>query len=264
MVAGADEELAELAPESHGVGNDGAEIDVVGHAVERAAERDQRAGVVRDDGILRIVDDGSGVRQFPPHLEEGRELDGGGFAHGAPEQRALDRRVEAVAALRRQHRPDLPPLDVAHDIPEDVARHHGGAGEGEVAQIEAAQVERDRGPGDGAGAGVAPAAREDVDQRRPAGPADDIGDDRDRLALQRGAQVLGRTRQDQVGAELRHVGVLGLGRHGDRPRAAAFRELDQRAPHAARGAGVASMMPVNPSGLGRRTGFVRRYPGGDE
>ena len=86
-------------------------------------------------------------------------------------------------------------------------------------------------------AGVAPAAREDVDQRRPAGAADHVGDHRDRLARQRLAQVFGRARQDQVGAELRHPGMLGLGRHGDRPRAAALRELDQRAAHPARGAG---------------------------
>ena len=37
--AGADEELADLAPEPCGVGDDGAEIDVVGHPVEGAAER---------------------------------------------------------------------------------------------------------------------------------------------------------------------------------------------------------------------------------
>ena len=45
--AGADEKLADLAAQARGVGDDGAEIDVVGHAVERAAERDQRAGVLR-------------------------------------------------------------------------------------------------------------------------------------------------------------------------------------------------------------------------
>ena len=47
--ARADEELADLAAQARGVGDDGAEIDVVGHAVERAAERDQRAGVLRNE-----------------------------------------------------------------------------------------------------------------------------------------------------------------------------------------------------------------------
>ena len=45
---------------------------------------------------------------------------------------------------RRVHRPDFPPLDVADHVPEDVARHHRRPGEGEVPQIEAAQVERPR------------------------------------------------------------------------------------------------------------------------
>ena len=54
--AGADEELAHLAPQPHGVGDDRAEVDVVGHAVERAAERDQRARVDWHVGVLGIVD----------------------------------------------------------------------------------------------------------------------------------------------------------------------------------------------------------------
>ena len=51
--AGADEELADLAPEPGGVGDNGAEVDVVGHPVERAAQRDQGAGVVGDGGRAR-------------------------------------------------------------------------------------------------------------------------------------------------------------------------------------------------------------------
>ena len=70
--AGADEELADLAPEPCGVGDDGAEIDVVGHPVERAAERDQRTGVAGDHGALGIVDDGAGMGQVVPDLQEGR------------------------------------------------------------------------------------------------------------------------------------------------------------------------------------------------
>ncbi len=37
--------------------------------------------------------------QLAPDLEEGGELDRGGLADGAPEQRALDACVEAVAAV---------------------------------------------------------------------------------------------------------------------------------------------------------------------
>ena len=86
--ARADEELADLAPEPRRVGDDGAEIDVVGQAVERTAERDQRARVVGNGGVLGIVDDGAGMGKLTPDLEEGRELDGCGLADGAPEQRA--------------------------------------------------------------------------------------------------------------------------------------------------------------------------------
>ena len=64
--AGADQELADFAAQALGVGDDGAEIDVVGHAVERATKRDQRAGVLRHRGVLGIVDDGPGMGQLAP------------------------------------------------------------------------------------------------------------------------------------------------------------------------------------------------------
>ena len=94
-----DEELADLAAQGRGVGDDGTEIDVVGHAVEGAAERDERSGVVGRDRVLGIVDDRPGMGQLAPDLKEGRELDGRRFADGAPEQRALNGRVEAVPAV---------------------------------------------------------------------------------------------------------------------------------------------------------------------
>ena len=103
--AGADEELADLAPEPCGVGDDGAEIDVVGHPVERAAQCDQRAGVVGDHGALGIVDDGAGMGQFVPDLQEGRELDRRGLADGAPEQGPLGDRIEARCGGARCSRP---------------------------------------------------------------------------------------------------------------------------------------------------------------
>ena len=92
-----------------GIGDDGAEIDVVGHAVERAAERDQRAGVLRHHGVLGIVDDGTGMGQLAPDLEEGGKLDRGGLAHGAAEERALDgigsRPFRGVAGCGRRQLP---------------------------------------------------------------------------------------------------------------------------------------------------------------
>ena len=87
-------------PEARCIGDDGAEIDVVGEAVERGAERNQRAGVVGNGGVLGIVDDGPGMGQLAPDLEEGRELDRRGLADGAPEQRALGGRIEAVPVLQ--------------------------------------------------------------------------------------------------------------------------------------------------------------------
>ena len=63
-----DEELADLAAQGRGVGDDGTEIDVVGHAVEGAAERDERAGVVGRDRVLGIVDDRPGMGQLAPDL----------------------------------------------------------------------------------------------------------------------------------------------------------------------------------------------------
>ena len=98
--ARADEELADLAPEPRRVSDDGAEIDVVGEAVERAAERDQRARVVGDGGVLGIVDDGPGMGELAPDLEEGGELDRRRLADGAPEQRTLGGRIEAIAVLQ--------------------------------------------------------------------------------------------------------------------------------------------------------------------
>ena len=98
--ARADEELTDLAPEPRRVGDDGAEIDVVGHAVERTAERYQRARVVGNGGVLGIVDDGPGVGQFAPDLEEGGELDRRRLADGAPEQRALGGRIKTVPVLQ--------------------------------------------------------------------------------------------------------------------------------------------------------------------
>ena len=98
--ARADEELADLAPEARCIGDDGAEIDVVGEAVERAAERNQRAGVVGNGGVLGIVDDGLGMGKLAPDLEEGGELDGGGLADGAPEESALGSRIETIAVLQ--------------------------------------------------------------------------------------------------------------------------------------------------------------------
>ena len=110
--ARADEELADLAPEPRRIGHDGVEVDVLGEAVERPAERHQRARVLRDVGVLGVVDDGPGMGQLTPDLEEGGELDRRGLADGAPEQRALDRRVEAVAAVH----------DVAGEFPRPGAR----------------------------------------------------------------------------------------------------------------------------------------------
>ena len=98
--AGADEELADLAAQARGVGDDGAEVDVVGHAVERAAERDQRAGVVRHHGVLRIVDDRPGMGQLAPDLQERPELDRRGLAHGAPEERPFGDGIEVPAVLQ--------------------------------------------------------------------------------------------------------------------------------------------------------------------
>ena len=97
--ARADERLADLAAEPGGVCDDGVQVDVGGHAVERAAERHQRARVVGDFGVLGVVEDGPRVRQLTADLEERGELDRRGLAHRAPEQRPLDLRVEPVAVL---------------------------------------------------------------------------------------------------------------------------------------------------------------------
>ena len=69
------------------------------------------------------------------------------------------------------------------------------------------------------------------------GPADDVGDHRHPLAAKRLAEVFRGAGHDRVRAETGHLGVLGLRGHRDHPRAAAPGKLDQRAPHAPRGAG---------------------------
>ena len=98
--------------EAWDIGDDGVHVDVGGHAVERAAERHQRAGVVRDVGVLGVVENGPRVGQLAADLEERRELDRRGLAHSAPEQRPLDLRVEPVAVLE----------DVAGKLPAPRAR----------------------------------------------------------------------------------------------------------------------------------------------
>ena len=79
-----------LAADPCRIGDDGVEIGVVGHAVEGAAERDEDVGLRRDLRVLGIGDDGGRVRDLAPDFQEGGEDDGGAFADGAAEQRALD------------------------------------------------------------------------------------------------------------------------------------------------------------------------------
>ena len=66
--AGADQELADLAAQALGVGDDRGQRDVVGHAVERAAERDQRARIVPGGGA------GAALRPPARPKEAGRRL----------------------------------------------------------------------------------------------------------------------------------------------------------------------------------------------
>ena len=117
--ARADEELADLAPEPRRVGDDGAEIDVVGEAIERTAESYQRARVVGNGGVLGIVDDRPGMGKLAPDLEEGGKLDRRRLADGAMEQRALGGRIEAIAVLQ----------DVGNEAP------GAGAGKGSLPRL---------------------------------------------------------------------------------------------------------------------------------
>ena len=76
--AGPHQELADLAAQALGVGDDRGQRDVVGHAVERAAERDQRARIVRHDRVLGIVEHGPGSREpFRKDIERLRGSLGG-------------------------------------------------------------------------------------------------------------------------------------------------------------------------------------------
>ena len=74
--AGAHYEIADLAPQLARVGDDGPEIDVVGHAVERAALHNQFARLLRDGGLLGVVDDGLRMGDLALGLQESRDLHG--------------------------------------------------------------------------------------------------------------------------------------------------------------------------------------------
>ena len=87
-----DQRFADLSPKPPREGDDGVEGDVAREPVERAAERHQRARVVRDVRVLGVVDDRPRMGQLAPDFQERRELDRRGLADGAPEQGALGRR----------------------------------------------------------------------------------------------------------------------------------------------------------------------------
>ena len=89
-----------LPPEPRRVGDDGAEIDVVGEAVERTAEGDQRARVSGTTAFSGSSMTALGWGSSRPDFQEGGELDSCGLADGAPEQRALGSRIETIAVLQ--------------------------------------------------------------------------------------------------------------------------------------------------------------------
>jgi hypothetical protein len=98
---------------------------------------------------------------------------------------------------RGEDGPDRAAFDVTDEVRHDFQVDHGGAGEGQIAQVERAQVQLYHRPGDGARTGIAPAAFQHVDQTRPCRTAHDIGQHRDlfpRSALRRSAGARGRTR----------------------------------------------------------------------
>ena len=81
-------ELADFPENARRIGHDGVEVDVLGGAVEQAAERQQRARVPRDVGVLRIGDDAPAVRKLAPDLEKSGEGIAHVLADGAEEQPA--------------------------------------------------------------------------------------------------------------------------------------------------------------------------------
>ena len=111
--AGPDEEVPELAAQAPGVGDDGGEVHVVGQAVERPAERNERARVLRHRRVLGVVEDRARVRELAPHVEEREELDRRALADGPDHHGPLGAGVEAGA--------------VAHDVGDELP----GAGTGE-------------------------------------------------------------------------------------------------------------------------------------
>ena len=97
--AGVHVELADLSAKARRVWHDFVKVDVLGEAVEQAAEPPLRARVLRDVGVLWISDDAPGVRQLAPHLERSGEGNGRVLVGGAAEQRPLEGWVETVAPL---------------------------------------------------------------------------------------------------------------------------------------------------------------------
>ena len=155
-LAGADQELPDLAAEAEGVGDDRVEVDIGRHPVERAAERDQGAVVVGDLRVLRVVDHRAGMGQLTPDLEERREIDRGPLPHRAAEQRALDAGIEVGLAVD----------DVGDELPA-ARRREGVVGRLRLEVVEQLGThldeEQDLGGDPGAGGPGAPVVGVDAD-----------------------------------------------------------------------------------------------------
>ena len=97
--AGADQELADLPAQASRVGGYGVEVDIGGHAVERAAQGDQGAGVFRHRRRAGVVEHRPGVGQLAPDVQKRAELHRRRLAHRAAQQRPLAGGAEAPAAV---------------------------------------------------------------------------------------------------------------------------------------------------------------------
>ena len=146
----------------------------------------------------------------------------------------------APVNVSRKHRLDFPALYIADQIGKNARRHDGCAGKCQITQVKRAQIEIDHRSSDGPRTGIASAARDYVDQGRPPGPANHIGDHAHRVLTQgvaQGlAQVRGRAIEDDVWpARGNRVALAGRAQSHDRC-AAALGELNQRTANTARGA----------------------------
>mmetsp|Transcript_1432 Transcript_1432/g.3676 ORF Transcript_1432/g.3676 Transcript_1432/m.3676 type:complete len:317 (+) Transcript_1432:361-1311(+) len=139
------------------------------------------------------------------------------------------------------------------------------AGEGEVFEIERAEIQLYNWAGDGAGAGVAPAPFQNVEKLGEDRSADDIGHDRDgrKAHLRQGRREIARIPvQQHVRAKRRDLRVLGGGGHGDGLCPAPLCELDERPADAAGCAGDENAVARFDIGAGKHV-LSRHVRGGE-